>query len=135
MPFRWTYFINLKSVSYQKTEHQIMFLPYEPLQTSTCTVVVKKYTLVLLISKRHLTPSGMKDSYTKLLHIDVGGCFYKLIQNLYSNTSCTLKIGISQTRSFHYLRGVRFSIYTLMIYHVHFKILYRIPSFFQMVPN
>ena len=27
-----------------------------------------------------------------------------------------------------------FSIYALMIYHMHFKILYQIPSFFQMVP-
>ena len=43
----------------------------------------------------------------KLLQIGVGGCFYKLIQNLYSDSSCTLKIGRSQTRSFHYLRGVR----------------------------
>ena len=43
----------------------------------------------------------------KLLQIRVGGCSYKLIQNLYSDSSCTLKIGRSQTRSFHYLRGVR----------------------------
>ena len=43
----------------------------------------------------------------KLLQIDVGGRFYKLIQNLYSNSSRTLKIGRSQTRPFHYLRGVR----------------------------
>ena len=32
----------------------------------------------------------------KLLQIDVGGCFYKLIQNLNSNSSCTLRIGRSQ---------------------------------------
>ena len=43
----------------------------------------------------------------KLLQIGVGGCFYKLIQNLYSNSSCALKIGTSQTKSFRYSRGVR----------------------------
>ena len=37
----------------------------------------------------------------------VRGCFHNLIQNLYSNSSCTLKIVRSQARSFHYLRGVR----------------------------
>ena len=34
----------------------------------------------------------------KLLQIGVGGCFYKLIKNRYSNSSCALKIGTSQTR-------------------------------------
>ena len=43
----------------------------------------------------------------KLLQIGVGGCFYKLIQNLYSNSSCALKIGTSQTKSFSFSRGVR----------------------------
>ena len=43
----------------------------------------------------------------KLLQIGVGGCFYKLIKNLYSKSSCALKIGTSQTRSFSYSRGVR----------------------------
>ena len=33
-------------------------------------VIVKKYTLVLLISRRHLTPSGMKDSY-------INYCWYR----------------------------------------------------------
>ena len=42
----------------------------------------------------------------KLLQIGVGECFYKLIKNLYSNSSCTLKIGASQTRSFGCSRGV-----------------------------
>ena len=37
----------------------------------------------------------------------IRGCFYNLIQNLYSNSSCTLKIVRSQARSFHYLRGAR----------------------------
>ena len=35
----------------------------------------------------------------KLLQIGVGGRFYKLIKNIYSNSSCALKIGTSQTRS------------------------------------
>ena len=43
----------------------------------------------------------------KLLQIGVEGCFYKLIRNLYSNSSCALKIGTSQTTSFSYSRGVR----------------------------
>ena len=43
----------------------------------------------------------------KLLQINVGGCFYNLIKKLYSNSSCLMKIGNSQTRSFQYARGVR----------------------------
>ena len=43
----------------------------------------------------------------KLLQINVGGCFYNLIKSLYSNSSCSIKIGNSQTRSFQYARGVR----------------------------
>ena len=43
----------------------------------------------------------------KLLQIGVGGCFYKLIKNLYSNSSCTWKIGTIHTRSSSYSRGVR----------------------------
>ena len=42
----------------------------------------------------------------KLLQIGVGGRFYKLIKNIYSNSSCALKIGTSQTRSFSYSRGI-----------------------------
>ena len=49
-------------ISYQKIEHQIMFSPYGLLQTSAFMVIVKKYTIVLLISKRPLTQSGMVDS-------------------------------------------------------------------------
>ena len=43
----------------------------------------------------------------KLLQIGVGECFYKLIKNLYSNSSCALKIGTNQTRSFSCSRGGR----------------------------
>ena len=43
----------------------------------------------------------------KLLHINLGGCFHNLIKSLYSNSSCSIKIGNSQTRSFQYARGVR----------------------------
>ena len=78
----------------------------------------------------------------KLLQIGVGGCFYKLIKNLYSNSSCALKIGTSQTRSFSYSRGVRqgcilspllFNLYVSDL--PHFKILYPTLSSFQMGPN
>ena len=43
----------------------------------------------------------------KLLQINVEGCFYNLVKSLYSNSSCSIKIGNSQTRSFQYARGVR----------------------------
>ena len=43
----------------------------------------------------------------KLLQLNVGGCFYSLIKSLYSNSSCTIKIGQNQTKSFQYARGVR----------------------------
>ena len=43
----------------------------------------------------------------KLLQINVEGCLYNLIKSLYSNSSCSIKIGNSQTRSFQYARGVR----------------------------
>ena len=36
----------------------------------------------------------------KLLQINVGGCFYNLIKSLYSNSSCSIKIGNSESRSF-----------------------------------
>ena len=40
----------------------------------------------------------------KLLQINVGGCFYNLIK---FNSTCSIKIGHNQTRSFHFARGVR----------------------------
>ena len=43
----------------------------------------------------------------KLLQIDVGGSFYNLIKSLYHNSSCSIKIAQTQTRSFRYARGVR----------------------------
>ena len=43
----------------------------------------------------------------KLLQINVGGSFYKVIKSLYSNSTCSVRIGNSQTRSFQYSRGVR----------------------------
>ena len=43
----------------------------------------------------------------KLLQINVGGSFYKIIKSLYSNSTCSVRIGNSQTRSFQYSRGVR----------------------------
>ena len=43
----------------------------------------------------------------KLLQINVGGNFYKIIKSLYSNSTCSVRIGNSQTRSFQYSRGVR----------------------------
>ena len=43
----------------------------------------------------------------KILQINVGGNFYKLIKSLYSNSICSIKIGNHQTRSFQYARGVR----------------------------
>lgn len=36
----------------------------------------------------------------KLLQINVGGCFDNLFKSLYSNSTCSIKIGQSQTRSF-----------------------------------
>ena len=41
----------------------------------------------------------------KLLQINVGGCFYNLIKSLYSISSCSIKIGKSQTRSFQSQEG------------------------------
>ena len=43
----------------------------------------------------------------KLLQINVGGCFYNLIKSLYSNSTCSIKLGQNQTRPFQYARGVR----------------------------
>ena len=43
----------------------------------------------------------------KLLQINVGGSFYKIIKSLYSNSTCSVRIGNSQTRSFQYSKGVR----------------------------
>ena len=43
----------------------------------------------------------------KLSQLNVGGCFYSLIKSLYSNSSCSIKIGRNQTKSFQYARDVR----------------------------
>ena len=62
----------------------------------------------LLISKKHLTQSGMKDFYRyKLLQNNINGNFYHLIKNLYSKSSCFIKLGSRRTKSFKYGRGVR----------------------------
>ena len=42
----------------------------------------------------------------KLLQINVGGCFYNLIKSLYLNSTCSIKFGQNQTRSFHFAKGV-----------------------------
>ena len=42
----------------------------------------------------------------KILQINVGGNFDKLIKSLYSNSICSIKIGNHQTRSFQYAREV-----------------------------
>ena len=43
----------------------------------------------------------------KLLQINVGGSFYKLIQSLYLNSTCSLKVKKDKIRPFQYARGVR----------------------------
>ena len=43
----------------------------------------------------------------KLLQINVGGCLYNLIKGLYLNSTCSIKIGHNQTRSFHFAKSVR----------------------------
>ena len=68
MPFRLTYFINLKSVSYQKIEQQIMFSPYGLLQTSACMIIVIKYTRVFV---------NFKTPFDSVWH---GGFLHKLLQ-------------------------------------------------------
>ena len=40
----------------------------------------------------------------KLLQINVGGCFYNLIKSLYSNSTCSTKLGQNQTRPFQYAK-------------------------------
>ena len=43
----------------------------------------------------------------KLLKINIRGNFYNVIKSLYSNSTSSVRIGNSQTRSFQYARGVR----------------------------
>ena len=43
----------------------------------------------------------------KLLKINIPGNFYNVIKTLYSNSTSSVRIGNSQTRSFQYARGVR----------------------------
>ena len=42
----------------------------------------------------------------KLLQINVRGNFYKVIKSLYSNSTCSIRIGNNQTQLFQYTRGV-----------------------------
>ena len=43
----------------------------------------------------------------RLLQYNISGNFYKLIKNLYSKSSCFVKLGSKRTKSFEYTRGVR----------------------------
>ena len=43
----------------------------------------------------------------KLLKINIRGNFYNVIKSLYSNSTSSVRIGNSQSRSFQYARGVR----------------------------
>ena len=43
----------------------------------------------------------------KLLQINVRGNFYKVIKSLYSNSTCSIRVGNNQTQPFQYTRGVR----------------------------
>ena len=42
----------------------------------------------------------------KVLQINVRGNFYEVIKRLYSNSTCSIKIGNNQTQPFQYTRGV-----------------------------
>ena len=81
---------------------QIGFLPKNrtsdhvlTLRTLMGTVIVKKIYACFVDFKKAFDSVWHEGLLHKLLQIDVGGCFYKLIQNLNSNSSCTLKIGRS----------------------------------------
>ena len=78
----------------------------------------------------------------KLLQINDGGNLYNLLKNLYYKSTGSVRIGDSQTQPFQYARGVRQGCilspctsltYTLMIYVILLKILYRI--LFRVLPN
>ena len=45
--------------------------------------------------------------YLKLLENGIGGCFYDLIKDLYSNNRCAVKVSGHRTPFFSYNRGVR----------------------------
>ena len=106
MSFCLTYFINLKSVSYQKNRTSDHVLTLRTLVDKYVDGPREKIYACFADFKRAFDSFWHEEFLHKLLQIRVGGCFYKLIQNLYSDSSCTLKIGRSQTRSFHCLRGV-----------------------------
>ena len=71
------------------------------------TLTKQTYTHVLWTLEKRLILSGTIGLMYKLLQINVGGNFYKIIKSLYSNSTCSLRIGNSQTRSLQYSRGVR----------------------------
>ena len=45
--------------------------------------------------------------YSKLLKYKIGGNFYRLIESLYSNSKCAVKLSKSRTTFFPYSKGVR----------------------------
>ena len=63
--------------------------------------------LALLIFRKAFDSVWHDGLLNKLLQLNVGGCFYSLIESLFSNSSCSIKIGQNQTKSFQYARGVR----------------------------
>ena len=79
----------------------------------------------------------------KLLQINVGGSFYKLIQSLYLNSTCSIKLKMTEHDHFSmqevYARDVflalYYSIYILTIYPTRLKTRYLIHSFYRTAQN
>ena len=104
---RITFFINLKLVFLAKNRTADHVL--------TLRTLVDKYVkshqtklYACFVDFRKAFDSVWHDGLMyKLLQINVGGSFYKIIKSLYSNSTCSVTIGNSQTRSFQCSRGVR----------------------------
>ena len=65
----------------------------------------KDFSHVLSISKKRMTPFGMKDY--KIINCGITGNFLSLIKDLYKKTKCAVKIGNSVTDFFNFTKGVR----------------------------
>ena len=67
----------------------------------------KVYMRVLSTLEKHLIRYGTLDFYTSCYKFMSEGNFYNLIKSLYSNSTCSIRIGNNRTRPFRYARGVR----------------------------
>ena len=97
----------LKLVSYQITERPDHILTLKTLDDKYVNQNNGKIYACFIDFKKAFDSIWHASLSLKLLENGIGGCFYDLIKDLYSNTRCAVKVSGHRTPFFSYNRGVR----------------------------